>query len=117
MVEAAQTRAWMVERPLNDRNAVLNGGVQEILRFEPGMVELRVEPKNPYDIGLEAFAQFQTLPADTKGDGFGFDPDAIQIFADVFGKDPIVRMIGVTNIKHARIDAGRHCDSWNSPRF
>src|SRR6476469_3761624 len=67
MVEATQTRTWMVERPLNDRDAVFNGGVQEILRFEPGMVELRVEAKHAHDIGLEAFAQLRTLPVDAKG--------------------------------------------------
>lgn len=67
------------------------------------MVELRVEAKHAHDIVLEAFAQLRTLPADAKGDRFGFDPDAIEILGHVFGKDPIVRMVGVTNIKHARI--------------
>src|SRR4051794_38885707 len=57
-------------------------------------------------MGLEAFAEFRTLPADAKGNGFGFDSDAVQILGDVFGKDPIVRMVGMTNIENARIDAG-----------
>src|SRR4051794_22306415 len=117
MVEAAQTRTWMIERPLNDGDAVLDGGVKEILRFQPGMVELRVVPKHAHDIGLEAFAQLRTLPADAKGDRFGFDPDAVEIFADVFSKDPIVRMIGMTDIKNAGINAGRHCDVPDSSRL
>jgi hypothetical protein len=51
----------------------------------------------------------RTLPRFLKGNGLGLDTFAIEELSDVFRKNPIVIVFGVTNVENGLVDTCRHC--------